>query len=797
MFSKLPCALLATASFLSWGLASSPVKAEGASDSVARSALSAREVPDLPDSPQYLLAFSSELRGRNLADFLDRMESQGVEVPLAISGEGCVVQDSPGARSALFKESVSFRELDTFGAGQAFATEAVRPAGSALAQWAHDVARRAEPAEDLPTTSSPGIATPTSDPVQICAGATTLAEAIQERGGSLRCSPSGESGLVHFASGRFAVNLVFPESMGEASVADWTPALQSQCEAELVRALLWWNLKTNRSATFVLTNRGSASTSYEPGAVRMADEELYLSECMTSLGFSGTCGYAQIGQLNEDARLEFRASWAFTQVILNADNFLEPNVLAYAYLGGPHTVALRGNGRLGTHRLDRVIAHELGHIFQALDEYSGGCGGCTDRSGYLNERNGNCVACGLQTGKCIMRGGSEYDEAEMDEMETRIHPCEFTKGMVGIRDDNGNGILDVRETIPETELITDIPDTLESPGNFVIRGRAWDRPYALAPPKYSPAVTLNIVANVEFSVDGRGWNPAAATDGFWTDREEDFELRLPGVGGGNHRLFVRAMNSILVHDPTVATLDFFVYDVVLLDDPEIYQDGSALVVNWRIQGLDFGSEYFLFRETVGSDDRKLVAQIPSRRGMNDKHRYKDVDVEPAREYVYHLEVEIPDRRRSNLGTVRGKTVLANPPEGKLVSLSPNPTTSGIIITVSVPRGPQAGGVGPPPSDEDNDHGIPPSAGDLRDDSGPPPGSGDAPLQWRDVSLAVFDVSGRRLRDLGTTRQLELTRFNERWDGKDDRGNRVAPGVYYLHTVIHGTARESTPVTVLH
>jgi hypothetical protein len=47
----------------------------------------------------------------------------------------------------------------------------------------------------------------------------------------------------------------------------------------------------------------------------------------------------------------------------------------------------------------------------------------------------------------------------------------------------------------------------------------------------------------------------------------------------------------------------------------------------------------------------------------------------------------------------------------------------------------------------------------------------------DVDLAVFDIAGRRVRTLvaGT---VDAGRYRVRWDARDERGDRVAPGIYF-------------------
>ena len=48
----------------------------------------------------------------------------------------------------------------------------------------------------------------------------------------------------------------------------------------------------------------------------------------------------------------------------------------------------------------------------------------------------------------------------------------------------------------------------------------------------------------------------------------------------------------------------------------------------------------------------------------------------------------------------------------------------------------------------------------------------------DADLAVFDVTGRRVRTVVRGR-LDAGRYAPVWDGRDDHGSRVAAGVYFV------------------
>jgi hypothetical protein len=607
---------------------------------------------------------------------------------------------------------------------------------------------------------------------QICDGVRRV-EDVAGRDAAERCGPAG---TVHFAAGRCVVSLILPEGPGSL----WFPSTADRVRSELIRALGWWALKSGNRLSFVLVDQGIVGTSVEPGALPIAEEERYIGDCLLNLGYGAgsSCPFTMLAELNDYERDRHGANWAYTQFVLNADAFPGSAALAYAYLGGPHTVALQGNGSLSLDELDHVISHEMGHIFQAADEYASACSGCSGGLyGYLNTPNGNCISCPSQEGRCVMRGASEYSLQEMHSLETAVNPCSFTRRMAGLWDGNGNGILDVQETYPETEILTAVPDTVDTPTGFRIEGVAWDTPYP-APSRYPDPVTINRIRAVEFRIDGGvDVGQGRGIDGLLTDQEEEFELSLPPLGGGPHFVTVPGVNTAGIADPTASRIDFFVYDVLLRQEVEVNQEGTAFAITWRVDGEDFGSRYLVFRRLGVDGEESLLGTVDSRGGRNDRFVFWDRELTAGANYLYRLEVDIPGKGRKELGFARGSVVLAPPGPGKIVTIAPNPSRGATLMSVTVPRGPRPDrpdvlfpGIGSPGFRDE-------------DDSGGSPGESGNELLWRDVTLRVFDVRGRLVRDLGRFRQRETLRFNVDWDGTYTDGSTAPTGVYFVRITL--------------
>jgi hypothetical protein len=93
--------------------------------------------------------------------------------------------------------------------------------------------------------------------------------------------------------------------------------------------------------------------------------------------------------------------------------------LGALFFGGEHEWGHQDFGLV-----DRILVHEVCHLFGALDEYSGSgtpCYNCNDPGGTFNIPNGNCTKCARPHQTCIM-----------DKNVYRL--CAYTQGQIGWAD---------------------------------------------------------------------------------------------------------------------------------------------------------------------------------------------------------------------------------------------------------------------------------------------------------------------------------------------------------------------------
>lgn len=317
-----------------------------------------------------------------------------------------------------------------------------------------------------------------------------------------------------FLLGRVAVVPVLFESNGsiDANTENWTPEAIDAALDKVRSGVNWWTqaldqLGTVHSLEFVVDEtfaRQPVSTGFEPISRPSQEHTRYVGAFLESQGF-GSAGSleAAVRQFNHETRLRLGTDWAFTIFLINSANDADGQFaagsefnVAFAYPGGLYMV-------VPSTRPASTIAHELGHIFWARDEYAG-AGSWTDRRGYYNAQNLNAAnnpAPGFVQEPSIMRAGTGLYESY-----TTFQLPESTRAMLGWRDSDGDGIFD----------LADVPLSLEGTGVYDATAGVFSfEGYATAVPLPNQNssgtqndITLNRVDRIEYRVDGGNWQTA-------------------------------------------------------------------------------------------------------------------------------------------------------------------------------------------------------------------------------------------------------------------------------------------------
>lgn len=327
--------------------------------------------------------------------------------------------------------------------------------------------------------------------------------------------------------GSVAVGIIFPESNGtiDPSTESWTSIEESNVINKIRDGLSWW--ANQNPAAFISFNykiHYQIPTSYEPIKHPSTNESLWISEAMSYLGYSGTNYFTQVRDYVNALREELNTNWAFAIFVVDssndADGKFADDHFAYAYLGGPFFVMTYDNNNWGIENMDFIAAHEMGHIFYATDEYDG----VTEYSGYLNVPD--------EDGSGGLMNASEWFLSE------------GTKGQVGWRDSDGDGIQDIVDTFPNTKLVH-CPSNLTNNSTLTYAGFVTEVPYPNNNPHGTGRnLTINTITKVEYSIDSGEWFEASSLDGAFDEAVENFTFSTPQLPSKTSTIEVRGVNSV-------------------------------------------------------------------------------------------------------------------------------------------------------------------------------------------------------------------------------------------------------------
>jgi hypothetical protein len=348
--------------------------------------------------------------------------------------------------------------------------------------------------------------------------------------------------------GSVTVGIILPESNGtiDPSTEDWTDEEIEKVLSKIQIALDWWaSQNPNASVSFAVKTHLRVPTSYEP--ITQENGTLWREEVMTNLGFPpmkeepppGNPRFVfQILDYVNALRSNLETDWGFLIFVVDASNDedgLFPGGWPASAFVGEITVPVKN-----TDNLDWIVAHEMGHIFQAMDEYYD----MVLYNGYLNVPS-------IPHSGCIMETPGSWN------LSGKPHGLNGTWGQIGWRDCDGDGIQDIVDTSQRVYF-----NSQKIRNYFNFTGVAAVTPYPNKNPskwslKIKRDVTTNKIRLVQYRIDKGTWQNASIT--LWkfkklirypstyeykeTHAVVNFTFLTPELSPGKHLIEIKATNQ--------------------------------------------------------------------------------------------------------------------------------------------------------------------------------------------------------------------------------------------------------------
>lgn len=359
-----------------------------------------------------------------------------------------------------------------------------------------------------------------------------------------------------YALGSFQLNVIFVESDGSIDVdrEDWNAEQISTVKSEIAQAAGFWEQQSAdlhpaarlRIDVNYVNDAVPINTGYEPISRAHTQDGLWINQVLSTLGYDATTSkFNNTRQFNHDQRLAAGTNWVSTLYVVNdladANNRFSDGWFAFAFHGGPYAVLSYENNGWGADRFDRVLSHEMAHLFFALDERESARERSSARSGYLDSTNFNSE---------LDADGNVRTAPQPDVLmiNNTLVLSDATKIQVGLLDSDGDTIPDILDTFPTLTGDEGISDS--AAGVFRFAGEARVSPLNnlntknLSFSSSGADMTINTILAAQYRLDGGAWTDVpelAATLGGY---EESFDFSILNIAKGDHLIDVRVLNSV-------------------------------------------------------------------------------------------------------------------------------------------------------------------------------------------------------------------------------------------------------------
>lgn len=597
-----------------------------------------------------------------------------------------------------------------------------------------------------------------------------------------------------FMIGTILVNVILPESGGTSE--DWTEEELGNVIGDIAVGLSEYQQKSHWvTQDFIVKYYKEIPVSIEPIEGDWNSDPIWISETMDALEVDPHGWYVgRVHEFNNRTRAEFGTDWVFTSFVVDASRnvcWRGPNGFYVAYtisLGGPFTVTPYPACRFGDGvGFAHVYIHEMSHVFYALDEYMVAdpdlaYWDCNAHAGYMAVPNLNTLIRQCQeVTKCIMNNA---------QLDLPLSICPYTLGQVGLWDENDNSIPDLYEKEPSVEFF-DVPgidyDTVLT-FSTVIAARAWNEAVENKNPAQDPNERIDYAP---WLVKGRYWvnngldSKLTPSDREWDSSREDFGFIYEGLTPGLNAVHLEVENCVGLTSETTREIYYIgiKYDMITARvEPEY------IYLGWKTAAEVFGAEFDVVREDLTSGGGEIILATidePTTAGTSQNHyTYRDNSIAPGHDYRYHILARFDIEFRGEMHHFEfpsqsiSKTAMLPINSGISSVLFPNPTNGTTTFAVDIPES---------YSDPADRSRVSRNEAML--------GAPMATPIMTPVDIAVYNVLGQRIKTIYSRKRFGgIDMF--KWDGHDNRGSRVGPGVYFIR-IAAGDKSEVKKVVVVY
>ena len=349
-----------------------------------------------------------------------------------------------------------------------------------------------------------------------------------------------------FLLGDVAVNVVLLESNGQidADTEDWTPEAVEDLKVRIDEGLQWWVDALAKYSDVHYLNfhvdytyaDNPVESSYEPISRDSQDFSIWMEEFFRTVDIPESPSFStEIREFNHRQRVASDTNWSFTIFVVNSENDLDhqfgddvqPSTNfrnAFAFPGGRFIV-------LPNRRPAQTIAHEVGHMFWAFDEYVEG-DSYSSRRGYYATLNSNGA-----------RGNPDLDSREPSIMRSlsAAYPdhliSQSARETIGWRDSDGDGIFDVLDVSHQLAASAEFDEgtrTVRLQGNSSVRTLVNRNPSGTG-----NNMTINRINGLQYRIDGGAWQDIGTFDDYSVEIDET----TPAIPLGVDRVDFRTIDN--------------------------------------------------------------------------------------------------------------------------------------------------------------------------------------------------------------------------------------------------------------